>query len=117
MGVEQMAAWSEREGLRRQALYVEGFPHANCGGRCVKQGQAGWARLYHYRRESYLECESKENEIRLLLGDVAMMRDRTGGMTRPLTLAEFRSRLEAKAAYDLFDEGGCGCFSGALEAA
>lgn len=117
MGVQQMEQWSEREGLTRQRLYVEGFPHANCGGRCVKQGQAGWARLYHHRRVDYLECERKEEELRDLLGDVSMMREQVAGVKRPLTLAEFRARLERKAHYDMFDEGGCGCFSGALETA
>lgn len=116
MGVADMEAWSEREGLKRQRLYVEGFPHANCGGRCVKQGQAGWARLYKTRPESYLECERKEQEMRDLLGDVSMMREQVNKVRRPLTLAEFRFRLDLKQAYDKYDEGGCGCFSGAVEA-
>lgn len=117
MGVKQMEAWSEAEGLRKQDLYVMGFPHANCGGRCVKGGQANWARLYHHRRTDYLDCEEKEAEVRELLGDVSILRDRRGGESKPLTLAEFRSRLEAKAEYDMFDDGGCGCFSGVVETA
>lgn len=124
MGVKEMEAWSEREGLTKQSLYVQGFPHANCGGKCVKQGQAGWARLYHYRPASYLEAETQEQGMRdFLKKDVSMMKETVGykadgkAITRPLTLAEFRSRLERKQEYDMFDEGGCGCFSGTLEAA
>lgn len=118
MGVQQMEEWSASEGLRRQHLYEEGFPHANCGGRCVKQGQAGWARLYHHRRADFMEVERKEQGMRdFLKKDVSMMKETVNGVRRPLTLAEFRSRLERKQEYAMFDEGGCGCFSGTLEAA
>jgi len=110
---EELHAWAEREGLWKQKLYQEGFPHANCGGRCVKQGQAGWKLLLEKRRESYLEVERQEQEMRAFLGkDVAIMRDRGNGQTRPLTLLEFREKTEAGWSCDLFDFGGCGCFSG-----
>jgi len=43
---------------------------------------------------------------------VAILRDRRGGTTRPMTLREFRERIQAQP--DLFDAdewGGCGCFT------
>ena len=41
-----------------------------------------------------------------------MLKDRTKGVSTPLTLREFRERLEAQP--QLFDHeewGGCGCFT------
>jgi len=104
------------DGLWVQQLYKDGFPHANCGGRCVKQGQAGWKRLLETHPDRYAECEGKEEEMRQMLGkDVAMMRDRRNKKLLPLTLRRFREELEAGGQCDLFDWGGCGCFSGGEE--
>lgn len=106
--------WAEREGLWQQALYRDGFPHANCGGRCVKQGQGGWAHLLQVRPAAYLEVERKEEEFRQKTGkDVAILRDRRGGVTKPLPLRVFRQRLQ-KLGGECDDSGfgGCSCFSG-----
>jgi hypothetical protein len=40
--------------------------------------------------ERYAEAERQEVELRAELGDVAILRDRSGGRSRPLTLREFR---------------------------
>ena len=110
MSVRDIREWEAREGLKRQRLYAEGFAHANCGGRCVKQGHAGWALLLRQRPESYAEVEEQEEALRQHLGkDVSIIRDRSGGKTTPLTLRQFRERVEAGTPYDLFDFGGCGC--------
>lgn len=101
-------------GLREQDLYKEGFTHANCGGRCIKQGQGGFIRLLRNRPASFAEMEAKEEEIRQQLGkDVAILRDRRGGKTRPMTLKVLRERYQAGQPCDLFDDGGCGCFTDA----
>jgi hypothetical protein len=43
--------------------------------------------------------------------DVAILRDRRGGQSRPLTLRAFRERLESDPKlFDADDEGACGCF-------
>jgi hypothetical protein len=60
--------------------------------------------------------EQQEDRAREELGDVSILRDRTGGEHRPLTLRAFRERVESGASYDLFDFGGCGCFSGDVAA-
>lgn len=113
LGTEEIREWEAREGLRRQKLYQEGFPHANCGGRCVKQGQAGWALLLRQRPESFAECERNEQEMRDFLGkDVSMMKDRRGGKSRPFTLAALRARIEAGEVIERFDFGGCACALG-----
>lgn len=113
LGMGDIHAWAEREGLWNQKLYRLGFPHANCGGRCVKQGQAGWKRLLETMPERYAEVEAKEEGMRVFLGkDISIMRDRSGGDDKTLTLRQLRERLEAKQECDETDWGGCGCFSG-----
>lgn len=111
MDPKDIDAWMRREGLEPPQAYAEGAVHNNCGGRCVKQGQTGWRRLYLTNPERYLECEREENALREYLGkDVAMMSEVKKGEKIPLTLTTFRVRLERDVnACDLFDEGGCGC--------
>ena len=59
----------------------------------------------------YRRHEAEEEKLRHRLGkDVAILRDRRGGKTRPLPMREFRERIEAGGQCDLFDWGGCGCF-------
>ena len=108
---DDLHQWAEREGLSTQRLYRMGMPHANCGGGCVKMGQGGFARLLEAMPERYAEWEREEEALREELGDVAILRDRRGGETRPLTLRDLRLRLsEDRSQVDLFDVGGCGCF-------
>ncbi len=114
IGHAEMEQWAADAGLWKQELYKDGFPHANCGGRCVKQGHGGWIRLLELRPESFLAAEREEQAMREYLGkDVSMMRDRRGGTTTTLTLRALRERVEAgkKDQCDLFDMGGCGCFT------
>lgn len=100
-------------GLELPRLYDLGFAHNNCGGACVKGGQAQWARLLEVFPERYAHVEAFEQRMRERLGkDVSILRDRTGGTTKPLTLTALRQRIEDQPdQLDLFDEGGCGCFT------
>jgi hypothetical protein len=102
----------KRRGIRRPRLYDLGMQHANCGGGCVRAGQGQFARLLDTMPERFAEWERNEQALRDHLGkEVAILRDRTGGELRPLTLREFRERAEARPEQiDLFDIGGCGCF-------
>ena len=116
---EQLLAEAKTAGLIRPRLYRLGFSHNNCGGACVKGGQAQWARLLNVFPERYARAERAETKMRALLGkDVSILRDRTGGDTKPLTLAALRQRIEEQPdQLDLFDEGGCGCFTDLAPAA
>jgi hypothetical protein len=98
-------------GIEPPRLYGQGFRHANCGGACVRGGQAQWSLLLQVNRERYLEWEAEEQETRDLLGkDVAILRDRTDGTLKPLTLAAFRKRVERQPSmFDADDWGACGC--------
>ena len=109
---EHINLWLEIEGITIPRLYTLGFDHNNCGGFCIKAGQAHYANLLAKLPERYAYHEGKEQEIRAYLGkDVSILRDRRGGQSKPLTLKQFRERIEAKQEYDKFDIGGCGCFS------
>jgi len=100
-------------GIKPPRLYKLGFPHNNCGGFCVKAGQAHFELLLRTMPERYAYHENKEQEIRALLGNVSILRDRTGGNTRPMTLAEFRLRIESQPSlFDRYEWGGCGCALG-----
>lgn len=112
-------------GIAIPRLYEAGFPHNNCGGFCVRAGQAQFRRLLEVHPDRYAYHEAKEQELREYLGaDVAVLRDRStpkggwvpGATPRtpgsvPLTLRRFRERVETQPALtDDFDWGGCGCF-------
>jgi hypothetical protein len=98
-------------GIRPPRLYELGFAHNNCGGFCIKSGQAQFERLLRVLPERYAYHEQREQQLREYLGkDVAVMLDRSGGRRRPLTLRNFRERLEAAPAmFDGEEWGGCGC--------
>jgi hypothetical protein len=112
IGYSALHEWAESEGLWKQKLYQLGFAHANCGGFCVKGGQAHFKLLLETMPERYAYHERREQELRTFIGkDVAILRDRSGGSVRPLTLREFRERLQASGGCDEADFGGCGCFT------
>jgi hypothetical protein len=100
-------------GIEPPRLYAQGFSHANCGGACVRGGQAQWRLLLDVNRDRYLEWEAEENATRAMLGkDVTILRDRTSGTLTPLTLQTFRERLDSQPAlFDADDWGACGCFT------
>lgn len=102
--------WRAR-GIEPPRLYAQGFTHANCGGACVRGGQAQWANLLRVNRDRFLDWENDEQQTRELLGkDVSILRDRTGGSLTPLTLGAFRERLDSQPAlFDPDDWGACGC--------
>lgn len=104
--------WLAEIGVARPRLYDLGFSHANCGGGCVKAGVGQFRHLLRVLPERFAEWEAEEAGMRDLLGDVAILRDRSDGETRPLPLSQLRKQLEQQPA--LFadgDWGACGCFS------
>lgn len=107
----QMVPLARERGLEPPRMYAEGFAHANCVG-CVKAGQAHWERVLRQRPDTFAFHEQAEQDMRSFLGaDVAILRDRANGGSVPLTLSEFRGRVESGwDQLDMFDEGGCGCF-------
>jgi hypothetical protein len=108
-----------RRGIKPPRLTAQlGFPHNNCGGACVRGGQAQWVKLYRTFPDRYAAKEAHERQMRTELGsDVAILRDRTGGASKPLPLTVLRQRIEADdaggpaALFDRDDWGGCGCLT------
>lgn len=108
-----IADFLKQIGIKVPRLYGLGFDHNNCGGMCIKAGQAHWANLYFKLPERYAEAEAREEEIRQFLEkDISILKDRRGGKSVPMTLRAFRERLEQDDTnYDKDDWGGCGCFA------
>ena len=97
-------------GIKPCRLYEQGYPHANCSGACCKAGQSQWRLLLEVNREGFLWHEQQEQELRSYLNkNVSILRDRRGGVTKPLTLKAFRERIEGGGEHDCHDWGGCGC--------
>jgi len=100
------------EGIEPPRLYEMGFPHNNCGGFCVKAGQAQFKLLHEKFPERYEQHAQKEQEFREFIGkDVSILRDRRGGPVKPFPLTDFRKEVESKTKIDEQDFGGCGCFT------
>jgi len=85
-------------GVPLPRMYEMGYKHANCGGRCVKQGKRDWRRTLENFPERYAEAEQWETEMRKdeRFKDYAMLRDQRGGTTTALPLSEFRAEIEQR---------------------
>ena len=111
----QMVDDARAVGLEPPAAYADGFPHANCLDQgCVRGGQAYWHHLLRLKPEVFAKTEQQEAKVRQTDWgkDAAMLRSRVGGESTPMTLRDFRLKLEQQPS--LFDEdewGGCGCFT------
>lgn len=111
MSKQDVFAWMRREGLEPPRLYAMGFSHNNCGGFCCRAGQVHFANLLRELPEVYAEHENKEQELRKFLNkDVAVLRDRRGGRTRPMTLRALRQRIQNGKEVADDEIGGCACF-------
>lgn len=108
----QMIAWAQSEGLKTPRLYDLGFAHNNCGGGCVRAGQAQFKKLYEVMPERFMQWAEKEEHLRSVIGkDVSILKEVKNGETKTLTLVELKRRVDTEPQQiDLFDIGGCGCF-------
>lgn len=112
----KMQAEAEKLGLPISDNYKWGLPHDNCGGRCVRAGMAHWARLLVVNPCAYTEWEDEEIFTQSELArrgisnaQFTILKDRRNGETKPLTLRDFRKRVENGESFDREDWGGCGC--------
>lgn len=99
-------------GIEPPRAYADGFPHNNCGGRCVKQGISEWQRLRVARPGRFAEMRDWELEQRAKGGaraTAAILRERKGRVSTPLTLIELEQRDPPQAAM-AFDEDFTACF-------
>jgi hypothetical protein len=102
----------ENKGIKRPRLYEYGFSHNNCGGFCVKAGQAHFKNLLTTMPERYLYHEEKEQQMIDYLGkNVSILKRQKNNKNYRLTLKKLRNEIENESCeIDLFDFGGCGCF-------
>lgn len=109
---KQMIDWAKQEGLKTPRLYDLGFSHNNCGGGCVRAGQAQFKRLLEIMPERFAEWENKEIEMQeFLQKPVTILRETVNGERKALPLIELRKRIENEPKLiDLDDWGACGCF-------
>lgn len=86
-----------RAGIQPPRMYSMGYSHANCGGRCVKQGKQDWRRTLAHFPERFAEVEAWETAMRQRPqnADYALLRDERGGEMRAMALAELRAETEA----------------------
>jgi hypothetical protein len=108
-----MLAKCRESGVKPPKLYEMGFLHNNCGGFCIRSGQAQFAKLWKEKPDYYLYCEGKEQEVFEEIGkEQPFLRVTENGKIRYISLQDFRLEYLAKsdAQIDLFDWGGCGCF-------
>lgn len=114
IGKTEIIAEMLADGIPEQRLYKDGFSHNNCGGFCIKQGHAGFLNLLVKHPDRYADHEGREQALRIEIGkNVSILTDRRGdGKKKPLTLKDFRIRVEQGGKVDLTDIGGCNCFGG-----
>lgn len=99
-------------GIEPPRMYAMGYTHANCGGRCVKQGKGDWLRTLINFPDRYAESEAWERQMREnpTNADYAFLRHQEAGQVRPMTLQELREQHEAGQTRPLlrYDEAsGC----------
>lgn len=89
-------------GIEPPRLYAYGFPHNNCGGRCVKQGIREWLRLRYHFPERFAEVRDWElanREKSAARANRTINHEKHGGKKFPVTLAEIERRLVEEDAY------------------
>jgi 3'-phosphoadenosine 5'-phosphosulfate sulfotransferase (PAPS reductase)/FAD synthetase len=94
---EVVRAW----GIEPPRMYAYGFPHANCGGRCIRQGVAEWKRLWIVWPERFAEMRDWEQAQREKGGaraKAAICSYEKKGITIPITLAELETKWSTEGA-------------------
>lgn len=110
----KMVKEAEKLGLAIGEAYKQGFPHNNCGKRCVRAGISHWVHLYHTDLRAFESWEVEEWECKEYLESVgvlplSMLKDRRNGETNNLYLRDLRKRIEAGEEFSKIEWGGCGC--------
>lgn len=86
----------ERDGIDPPRLYDLGAKHNNCGGMCVKAGHAQFLWMLTAVPDVFDKNANEEEAFRVRTGkDVAIMKDRRGGVSKPLPMLEFKRQVES----------------------
>ena len=105
---------TESWGIETPQLYRLGFPHNNCGGRCVKQGIKEWQRLKQTHPQRFVEVADWEQAQREKGGPIAnfsIAKEKTGGEVRALPLHSLGERKGEQLRLGVVsNEDVIGCF-------
>jgi 3'-phosphoadenosine 5'-phosphosulfate sulfotransferase (PAPS reductase)/FAD synthetase len=85
-------------GIEAPRMYQMGYTHANCGGRCCKQGQGDWLRTLINFPERFAEIEQWERNMRWLSekhSKRAICKRIAGKDIQALTLEKLRQEYES----------------------
>tara|TARA_R110002126_G_scaffold105873_1_gene240470 strand:- start:621 stop:1379 length:759 start_codon:yes stop_codon:yes gene_type:complete len=96
--------------IKAPRLYELGFAHNNCGGFCIKTGQAQFLKLLKALPERYAHHEAAQEKLFKSIAPHGFIRVTINKKQKYMTLKEFREYVELDGQVDLFDIGGCGCF-------
>ena len=109
---DEMLQYLEEINIEVPYLYKLGFSHNNCGGMCVRGGQAHFIKLLETLPERYAELEKIEKDMQAYLQkDVTILTRQRKGQRENLSLQQLREEYQAGSQQiDMFDVGGCGCF-------
>ena len=109
---EYIAADLAKLGVPQPRLYDMGFAHNNCGGFCVKAGQAQFRQLLELRPESYAYHEEKEKELQVFLGrPVTVLTETVNGEKRNLSMQALRERIQAGLETEQDSGEACACLN------
>lgn len=99
-------------GIEPPELYGLGFTHNNCGGFCVRAGQAHFANLLKTKPKLYAYHEGKQEALfKLIPTTKPFLRMTINKVLTYLSLKQFRKHIQCGSSFDKLDFGGCGCFS------
>jgi Phosphoadenosine phosphosulfate reductase family len=109
--------WLEAVDILPPILTRRGYPHANCKGGCVRAGMGQFAALSVDDPEAFEEWASEEEGMRQFLGreDIAILRDRRGGVTKPMTLRQLKIRVDRGEVKPDRGDGSCRCMDFTVE--
>lgn len=111
---QQMIDWAESLGLKAPRLYSLGFKHNNCGGGCVRAGQAQFKNLLDKMPDRFAVWEENEVKMQNQLGaEVTILKRMVNGRSLPFSLKSLREASENQPyLIDMNDEGvSCNCTS------
>ena len=110
LGRPQMIEGCKEMGVQHPRLYDYNFAHNNCGGFCVKSGQAQFLKLLRVFPDRYRRHEEKQEELFTKIKPHGFIRVTVDKKINYMSLKQFREYVEDQGKVDLFDIGGCGCF-------
>lgn len=86
-------------GIEPPRMYKYAFPHANCGGCCIRQGVSEWKRLWFVWPDRFAQMRDWELAQRAKGGaraNATICRIRSKGVDRNITLAELEQQWKAE---------------------